>query len=85
MKVTIDVDCTPAEARHFLGLPDLTPVHEAMVKRMTEMASQGLKPEDVQAMMQAWMPGPMAQGFQDLQKAFWDSALKAGGKPMKDD
>ena len=27
MKVTVDVDCTPEEARRFLGLPDLTPVH----------------------------------------------------------
>jgi len=28
MKVTVDVDCTPEEARRFLGLPDLTPVHD---------------------------------------------------------
>ena len=29
MKVTIDIDCTPEEARRFMGLPDLTPVHDA--------------------------------------------------------
>ena len=23
MKITIDIDCTPAEAREFVGLPDL--------------------------------------------------------------
>ena len=34
MKVTVDVDCTPEEARRFLGLPDLTPVHEAYVEKM---------------------------------------------------
>ncbi|MEO7470377.1 MAG: DUF6489 family protein, partial [Sphingobium limneticum] len=28
MKVTVDVDCTPAEARAFLGLPDVTPIHD---------------------------------------------------------
>jgi hypothetical protein len=26
MKISVDVDCTPEEARRFLGLPDLTPV-----------------------------------------------------------
>ena len=24
MKVTVDVDCTPEEARRFMGLPDMT-------------------------------------------------------------
>jgi hypothetical protein len=28
MKITANVDCTPEEARRFLGLPDLTPVHQ---------------------------------------------------------
>jgi methylated-DNA-[protein]-cysteine S-methyltransferase len=31
MKVKVEVDCTPEEARRFMGLPDLTPVHEAYV------------------------------------------------------
>jgi hypothetical protein len=29
MKITINVDCTPAEAREFLGLPDLRPLQAA--------------------------------------------------------
>ncbi len=29
--MTVDVDCTPAEARAFLGLPDLTPLHDKYV------------------------------------------------------
>ena len=29
VKITIDVDCTPAEAREFLGLPDLRPLQAA--------------------------------------------------------
>ncbi|MFZ5610436.1 MAG: DUF6489 family protein [Pseudomonadota bacterium] len=77
MKITIDVDCTPAEARAFFGLPDLTPVHEAMTARLTEMASKGLKPEDFQAMLQAWMPGQMAQGWEEMQKTFWQGAMAA--------
>ncbi len=36
MKVTVDIDCTPAEARAFLGLPDVTPLNDAMVAEMQE-------------------------------------------------
>ncbi len=32
MKVTIDIDCTPEEARAFLGLPDLGPAQRAYVE-----------------------------------------------------
>jgi len=31
MKVSVNVDCTPEEARTFLGLPDLSPVHQRYV------------------------------------------------------
>jgi hypothetical protein len=30
MKVHIDIDCTPEEARTFFGLPDLQPMQEAV-------------------------------------------------------
>ena len=40
MKVNIEVDCTPDEARRFLGLPDVAPmqqtVMEAMEQRLVE-------------------------------------------------
>ena len=59
MKVTVDVDCTPEEARRFLGLPDLTPVHEAYVERMTKLASEGPTAETFSEMMKSW--GPMSE------------------------
>ncbi len=34
MKITIDVDCTPDEARAFFGLPDVAPVQQAFVDEM---------------------------------------------------
>jgi hypothetical protein len=30
MKVTVEVDCTPEEARGFLGLPDVVPIQQAI-------------------------------------------------------
>lgn len=31
MKVSVEIDCTPEEARRFLGLPDVTKANEAYV------------------------------------------------------
>lgn len=36
MKVTVDVDCSPAEARAFLGLPDVTPIHDKYIKTVLD-------------------------------------------------
>jgi len=41
MKVNVEVDCTPLEARTFLGLPDLTKVNEAYVEAAMK-AMQGV-------------------------------------------
>jgi hypothetical protein len=56
MKVTVDVDCTPEEARRFLGLPDLSPVHEAYVGKLKQLAADGVTPDMVAEMMKAWAP-----------------------------
>lgn len=56
MKISGDVDCTSEEARRFLGLPDLTPVHKAYVERMTKAAGEGPTAEAAAEMMKAWAP-----------------------------
>ena len=59
MKVSVDVDCTPEEARRFLGLPDLSPVHEAYVEKMKAAVREGPSAEVLTDMMKAW--GPMSE------------------------
>lgn len=56
MNVNVTVDCTPEEARRFMGLPDLAPVHQAYVERMQKAVSEGLTPETVSDMMKSWAP-----------------------------
>lgn len=41
MKVNVEVDCTPEEARRFLGLPDVSKVNEVYIEKMTKTV-QGL-------------------------------------------
>lgn len=70
MKFEVEIEATPAEARSFLGLPDLTPLHEAWVERMRSFAFEGPSAEDWQKMMKSWtsgMPG-MTEGVEAWQK-----------------
>lgn len=75
MKVTVDVDCTPEEARRFMGLPDLTPVHEAYLERMTKAVNDAFTPDAMTDLMKSW--GPMGEASM----AMWGQMLgKTAGK-----
>lgn len=57
MKVTVDIDCTPEEARRFMGLPDMAPVHDAYLGRVIEAAKKGNVTGDMlESMLKNWMP-----------------------------
>ena len=77
MKFTVDVDCTPEEARRFLGLPDLTPVHEAYVEKMKSYVSDGSSAEMFADAMKAW--GPMNEAGM----AMWRQMLGQMGGAQK--
>ena len=70
MKITVDVDCTPEEARRFLGLPDLTPVHQAYVEQMARSVSEGLGPDHFAEMMKSW--APMGEGALNMWKSMFE-------------
>ena len=42
MKITVNVDCTPSEARALLGLPDFAPINETIVSAMMERTKENL-------------------------------------------
>ena len=67
MKVTFNIDCTPAEARAFFGLPDLTPVHDIFLDKMKTTMTEGVTPADLEKLTRSWMPG-ISDGFEQWQK-----------------
>lgn len=70
MKFTVDVDCTPEEARRFLGLPDLTPVHAAYVEKLQKLVGDGVTPDMVGDMMRQW--GPMTEAGMSMWKSMFE-------------
>ena len=82
MKVTFDIDCTPEEARRFLGFPDLAPVHAAYVERMTKMAADGVTPDMMGEMMRSWAPMGEA-GTQMFKTMMGQMGLATGAAPTR--
>ncbi|EKE76138.1 DUF6489 family protein [Gallaecimonas xiamenensis] len=81
MKVTINVECTPEEARAFLGLPDVKPVQAAMMAQFEDRLKAGLEGMDPQTLAKQWFPGADIKAFEALQKAFWAQMMgKATGQ-----
>ncbi len=86
MKITVDVDCTPEEARTFLGLPDVKPMQDALMQEMEERMRANLQAMDPETMVKTWLPVGI-QSFEQLQKMFWqqmgtmapDGTKKSGG------
>lgn len=62
MKFTVNVECTPEEARRFMGLPDVTPINEALVGEMGKRMEQNLALMSPDTMISSWMAvGTQAQ------------------------
>ena len=77
MKINVEVDCTPEEARRAMGLPDLTPVHDIYISRMREAIEKQGTPEAFEAMMRSW--SPMGEAGMNFWRGMFDSAGKSPG------
>jgi len=69
MKLTIDIDCTPEEARAFLGMPNVAPLNEMIVTEMSARAKDNIDTlADPERFVQQWlaMSGKSFEAFQGL-------------------
>ncbi len=82
MKITINVDCTPEEARRYMGLPDVAPLQEDMLKAMQEKMVANIDSMQPTEMMKAWVPMGM-ESWLEMQKAFWTQVTSVAAQ--KDD
>lgn len=83
MKVHIEIDMTPEEARAFMGLPDVSAMQNQMLDDMRTRMKAAFDTGDPEAMMRAWTPFGGAKAFEQFQKLLWDSARMASGKAAK--
>ena len=71
MKVTVEVDCTPQEARAFMGLPNVAPLNEHLVGEMQKRLDANVSMLEPEALMRNWMAfgGQAQEQFRTLMAA----------------
>ena len=55
MKMTIEVDCTPEEARRFLGLPDVSALNDHLVGEMKNRMDANMAMISPDELVKNWM------------------------------
>jgi len=83
MKITIEVDCTPAEARAFMGLPDVEPLQDEVMSEIQRRVMQALSLTDPQQLLKNWVPWSQ-QGIETFQ-TFMRAATGGAARSAKDD
>jgi len=83
MKITIEVDCTPEEARSFLGLPDVSAANTIYVENITKAMSGISNPAQLQEYASAL--APMGQVGLKLFQSFVEGGMKAASGSKKSD
>lgn len=83
MKVNVELDMTPEEARRFLGLPDVSKVNEAYVEKVSKMMTGAGSLDQLQDVARQIAPmGQMGlKMFQQLMES--GAAMATGGKAKK--
>jgi hypothetical protein len=74
MKMTIEVDCTPEEARRFMGLPDVSGLNDHIVREMQSKISSNMSLLSADELVKNWMA--FGQGAQEQFRKLMDVSLK---------
>lgn len=84
MKFNFDIECSPEEARRFLGLPDISGMQERMMKELEARMADNIRSMDPEVFMKSWFPASL-QGWQDMQKIFWSQMGVGNANPPKEE
>lgn len=86
MKFNVDVECTPEEARTFLGLPDMKPIHDLYIQAVMDTMSGQANLEQMERMFRSL--SPLGDAGMKLFSSFMDLGISAaaggGAAPKKD-
>jgi len=68
MKVNIEIDCTPLEARQFIGLPDVAPMQTAVMDKLQQQMLSNIDKVSPESLIQSWFTfdPKIAERFQDM-------------------
>jgi len=73
MKVTVNFDMTPIEARLLMGLPDVQPMQQAAMATVEKRMREQMEKFSAEGLLDAWL-----RGGPELFKTMMGSVLSAG-------
>lgn len=75
MKINVEIDCTPEEARSFMGLPDVSQANSVYVDNIAKAMKGVSNPDQLQEYAQAL--APMGQVGLKLFQSFVEGGMRA--------
>ncbi|SDR53406.1 hypothetical protein SAMN05444161_5481 [Rhizobiales bacterium GAS191] len=69
MKITVDIDCTPAEAREFMGLPDVKRMQAGIMEDLEKMMRANLDKLSPESVLRTWLaltPDAVQETFKSM-------------------
>ena len=79
MKVTVEIVCTPEEARSFMGLPDVKPMQTAVMASLEQQAMRATESFSPESMLKLWFT-TVPQVSAQMQEMF-TRIMSAGTRP----
>ena len=76
MKMTIEIDCSPQEARTFLGLPDVTGLNDKLVEEMQKRMTANMAMVSPDELMRNW--AAFGAGAQEQFRTLMSATVDAG-------
>lgn len=76
VKINLEVDCTPEEARRVMGLPDLTPLHDRYLAMLMDTMDGSVRPELIETMVKSW--APMGEAGMQMWRRLFEARAKPG-------
>ena len=76
MKMTIEIDCSPQEARSFLGLPDVSALNDKLVEEMQKRMTANMAMVSPDELMKNW--AAFGAGAQEQFRSLMSAAVDAG-------
>jgi hypothetical protein len=76
MKINVDVDISPEEARTLLGFPDVKPMQKALMEDIETRMKKTLGAMEPDALFKMWLPAGV-QSLEQWQKFIWSTMTGA--------
>jgi hypothetical protein len=85
MKVRVEIDCTPDEARQFFGLPDVKPMQASLMAKMEAQMLEAAERFSPDSMLRTWMSlAPQgAENLRDMFERFFKTAAPTPPAPPR--